>query len=600
MATQDIDTLITNAEQAAQDALAEASIFIDALKENLTETFSVKVPGSNNWSITSGSAFEEAINATPTRPTGLAFSGVGSLGPAPTPVIRDPDFPVVPGITSEAPIINIPTAPIVAIPSAPSEPSIGDVAIPVTPVLDLPDTPVLADVELPATPSIVLPVFDQLFPVEPDLLFDGHFDYSEPDFVTDLLTQLDGTIIDDLVNGATGLFNEEDGLFSRQRDRFAREGMIREQKARISASSRGFQLPNGILETLMDEARDQTQQQISEANRELLVLRADLVRKTREFMITQGLSLTQLLMTYFGFRHKRILEASKFSADFAKKVFDISVERWKVQIDAFQAFTTSYAEQVRAVLGQTEIFRSQLEASRIRGEINEQEIRIFLAQHEAAKTLVQLFNAQMGAAQIEATINQIRIQGFAERTRAFVSQVDAERTKLALYEAQISGEAAKVDLYGKQVQADLAQVQGVAVQASVEQLRVTADIESAKIDFETFAKQIEEFKARLDQEVSRVNTLTTVYGSDINAYAANIGGWNAFYLLGEKSVESFLRQIAEETRIAQEQSRQEFQQLATQAQFRAESAKDGVLLYRDLVSAARASIQSIASKEEVV
>jgi hypothetical protein len=389
-------------------------------------------------------------------------------------------------------------------------------------------------------------------------------------------------------------------LFSRQRDRFAREGLAREQKAYISASSRGFQLPNGILDALIDDAQTQTQIQISEANREILTLRADLVRKTREFMITQGLSLTQMLMTYFGFRHQRILEVSKFAADFAKKVFDISVERYKIQIDAFQAFTSSYAEQVRAVLGQTEIFRNQLEASRVRGEINEQEIRIFLAQHEAAKTLVQLFNAQMSAAQIEASINQTRIQGFAERTRAFVSQVDAERAKLDAYEAQIKGEEAKVNVYRSQVQADVVQVQGTEVQARIEQLRVGTDIEAAKLDFQRYAAQVEEFKVRLNQEVSRVRTLVDVYGNDISAYSANVGAWSSFYALAEKSTESFLRQIAEETRIAQEQSRQEFQQLATQAQFRAESAKEGVLLYRDLVSAARASIQSIASKEEVV
>ena len=595
-----VDENISNAVARIDNLIGESQSYVDALREFQGTTLSFDAPGAPTINIDQGTGLEDAIKSIPVRPTGLDFVSPGNVSDPPLTDIRDADPVTIPSAPTGEPEINIPNAPVLNIPASPTAPFIDTIVTPDAPTVLLPSVPVLNSITLPQEPLISLPTFTQQFPEEELPFTATPFNFSEPEFTDELLDEIKSQELDDLVNGGFGIDpRDEEQLVGRVRDREARAGRTRETQVLRNFASRGHHLPSGALDDALRQAQFETQATISAGEREIYTTRADLFRKTREFILQNGLSTVEFLGNLFSFRQERALKAARFLSEFSVTVFDALVKRYNAQIAAYNAAAETHRILIQSELAKIEIFAQQIQAQKLIGGLNEQLIAIYTAQIGAAQAEVDIFRTQMQAASIRADIERIKIQAFGEQVNAFNSQVNAERTRIDAFVAQVRGETAKLEVFNTQSEIYRTQMSGAEIENRIQVQNVASDIERNRLALQRYNGQIEQFRSNLQREISRVDSLVKVYSTDTEVYNAFVGGWKAYYDNAARNTEVFFRTIVESRQLATAQAEIELQRQINEFQLQFTANQAGVAIYQDLVSSAQGALNTLNVKEDV-
>lgn len=581
---------------------SEASSFLQALEQNLTATFDVDVPGASRSYFSSNASISDLTGQKPKRPTGLDYKTVTDPGATPT---LD-DLPVlnlssdIPAFDIAAPAITLPAQPSLAIPSAPSAPSVDSVAIPVKPTLNLPTVPTLADVELPTSPGFQWPTFQASFPVEPSLLLrTDTFDWSETPYESELLETITAKLQGDLDHGGYGIeTTDENALWARAKDRELRALAGNEDQIDKEIAGKGWQLPTGTLVALRQRALQDTHEKLNELHREIVVARADLFRKAREFAINKGMDLEQMLLTYHGAVQERAFNAAKMVAEFAVMVLNANISRYNIQLEAYKAYVSSYEIRVRSVLATIEAYKAEIEAAISKHEANKAQVELYNAQLNGANTLTQLYATEMQAARVATEIEGEKINRFRALVDAYVAQIGATEANVRLYDSVIKGELSKVEIFKSQVDAYNSQVNALKAKADVQVADLDARIKQQSLVLQAYNAQLEKYRADIAAETSRVRSLVDVYGADNQAYAALAHAWSEFHRVGMAELELIKTNAIEASKIDQRKAEVTIQKMVNEAQIRGDAGKAGVTVYQNLLAALGSMTSTLVYKED--
>jgi hypothetical protein len=596
-----VDDNIGRALARIDDLIQKGQDFIEPLADFENTTLDINTFPPRFVSLTANTdQLANLINLPPVRPGDLDFVSPGNVADPPPINIRDTTPSPLPPAPTDAPEINIPPTPVINFPPPPTAPFIETITTPDVPVVVLPNDPVTQQVTIPTQQPLTLPFFDQAFPEEELPFTPAPFNWSEPEFINELLEELQTQTIDDLVNGGFGIDpRDEEQLVGRLRDREARTGRTGEAQVLRNFASRGHALPSGALDDALRTAQQQTAATISAGEREIYVTRADLFRKTREFMMSNGLGIVTMLSNVFGFRQERALKAAQFQSEIVITVFDALVRRYNTQISAFAAATQAHEILIRAELAKIDIFKAEIEAQGLILEINKQEVEIFVARINAVEATVRLFEAETRAAAIRADIERLKIQAFGEQVSAYVALVNAEKARIELYVAQIGGEETKLEVFKTEVEVYATQVDAAKVLTQIQNLNVASDIETAKLELGRYDGQIRQFQSNLQREVERIQASVKVYDSDVTAFNAQIGGWGTFYGAQDRINETFFRVVADNAAIDVQITRLELERQEKQATLQLTAAATGAEYYKELLGAAQSATSSLVVKEDV-
>jgi len=590
-------TTETNAELLAigQEQLTtygeSVSSFIDQLRNFVdTVAFNVAIPGGRVFAYTPNYAdFVSVVNNPPTRPN-TTFNSPTATGSVPDVSGIDTVNPItVPGFEGAAPEVTIPAAPSLLLPTEPSAPTVNDIFAPVADDVVLPDLPTLTDVEFPSAPTITIPKFSEQFPDIPDLLAPSNtFEYADEGYENEVLDLVQALLKADLTDGGYGVASvDEEALYERTKDREVRAAIAQEGEVIRSFSTKGHSLPTGAMAELVNQAKQDLQNKLSDVNRDINIKRADILRQARQFALTQGTTVNQMLLTDYGFRQERLLRVEQFGAEFAIKIFDAQVRRFNTELEHYKAFTDSYQAEIQGLIAQTQIFKTQVEASIAKQEANRIQLEIYNSQIAGVEALVRVYQNQLRATEIQVSIEQAKITQYTSQIQAFVAQVDARKTEVGLYESAIRGELAKTEIFKSQVDAYRTQVSAAATQTTVEIQNVETQIRAKELDLRVYNANITKYQEELRTEVARVASLTTTYASDTDAYKANIAGWSSFFSSLEGAWDLFNKAQEQETSLDQEAARLQIEKLKAAAELRLKGIETGVIAYDSLLSTAQ-------------
>ena len=233
--------------KATQDTLDELSEFIGKSLQPVPLTVEFIVPKGL------GDPFTR-----PYRPEApdTEFAPV-SVPEAPTvqtitaPAVTDP-----PVDDLRAPAIVEPPRPEPIIVSYPPAPVVEDVPVPPAPVLDYPEVPVLREIVLPPVPVLDLPVFTATpppvtFDPPPNVIDDS---WNEP-YVPVLAEDLQA-VIEDMLQGSVGIPQAVwDQIWDTAAHKADQAGQREVEQAAEEWASRGFELPPGVVNLRIAEAR---------------------------------------------------------------------------------------------------------------------------------------------------------------------------------------------------------------------------------------------------------------------------------------------------------------------------------------------------------
>lgn len=480
----------------------------------------------------------------------IAYSTIGDIARF-TPVnkVTQGDIPSVDGIDDPAEAIidtTPPESPTLAIVDpitvgTGTKPGIGPVLtdpdeVP-EPIGVAPPVPVLTGIIIPELYDPSIPFFTAVVPVVPDSFAAPpadtyNFDGGSVDYVDAQLTALQAVLLDDLENGGYGVFHtDEEAIFAREADRETAVAQAAEEDIFDSFAARGFPIPTGAQIDLLAKLQQQTLNKISAINREVTIQRSDLTRDSRALAFTTTSGLTGQLSTYRGFAYERLLKSQQFAATYAIQAMEASIEIFNLQIAIFNTHANEFRMRMEGEIAQLERNKVVLDKARVQQDINDSEIALYNAQHQALAIEASVYNTKVQAAKTKADIQISKLDRYKLEYQIYSAELSAESIKIANYVAQVGANEADARLYATEVGAYGAKVEAQKTQEAIYLARFDADIKRKELEFQEYDSKITLLNTELKQEADNIDFLIRKYNADsvsLNAFTRSIGtGLNA-------------------------------------------------------------------------
>ncbi len=91
--------------------------------------------------------------------------------------------------------------------------------------------------------------------------------------------------------------------------------------------------------------------------------------------------------------------------------YNVQVARLNLQLDGYKTDTQVFETEVRAAVETVSVYRAQLEAARVQGEIDRNRIEIFRSQVAGVEALIGIYKTTVAAARVKADIESVRCLG---------------------------------------------------------------------------------------------------------------------------------------------------------------------------------------------
>lgn len=441
-------------------------------------------------------------------PTITPVSFTKSLPTLDTPIATPGEVPTF-GITR--PSVNIPDAPDDEFPIfTDSPPPQREIGYPDKPEFTLPDVPQLTDIAVPAPPEYEAASFEGVMPAAdltpPDTLFAFH----EAEYSSEVKSQLISKLITQVRDGGTGLnADTEQAIWDRATARQRTENEKAYTEAMEFFSSRGFDLPEGVLNAQILEARARIDQQNADLNNDIMVKSADLAQKNTWQAIENAINYEKGLMDHANKVQQRAFEVARAVVEMASAVYAVKVEAFKVRLEGYKVQADVFASKIQAEIAKAEFFKAQVEGLRVSAQTQELLISAYNAKISGIKTMTEMYAVEMQAAKIEADIEKIRIDEYAVKADVYKTRTESLTAKYNAYQAQVAGEAEKVKIYEADARAYVAQVQGYQAKSEV-------DKSNSEIALANYQAQMEGFKAKLEEYNTKSNVAMKQAETEVN------------------------------------------------------------------------------------
>lgn len=441
------------------------------------------------------------------------------------------DFTVTIPTFSETLELDIPPVPDVSFPPDPGDsPDVGNYEFPEDPVVTLPDVPVLDDIVVPSPPEDIDVIsFDGTAP-DNDLEAPGNiFAYNEDIYSSDLADAIDSRLLEEMLTNRTELSDGtitfgsgiptsvQEAIYALLNDKLEEEILRSYDEANTYFAAKGHDLPPGALNgTILEANKEAARQRLNNAN-QVMAQAFDLAQKNNQFIIEAGLKREADLMGHFNEVAKRALEAAKFTQEAAILVYQAQVELFKAEMQLYQTEATVYEIKVRAQLAKLEQFKLQLEAARLRGDLNMQLVEIYRAQILANEALVKIFSTQVDSVKTKYEADSVRIQAYGAKIQAYTAKVNAATARYGAYATQMTGEQIKTQIYSEKVRAFLGQMEGAKLETGIKVEEARAIIDSNNYD-------IARYNAEIAGYTEQIRKLLLPLDIDVRIFDTNVKG----------------------------------------------------------------------------
>lgn len=461
------------------------------------------------------------------RPTAPSIPDIEYNAPAPVP--DAPTLQVTPVQLDPAPTdpaLPVPQFAEYAAPGAldvvaPGAPVLADVVVPTAPDIELPPVPTLQALQLPDAPSIQIPTFDGVRPSFNIAAPQGDFSFTPEQYVSALLDKARGTV-SGMLDGGTGLpLSVVQALRDRADGEADKQQAQAEQEAFEDYASRGFQVPAGVLNRRLAEVRQAAQNRKSTLNRDIFVQEQQVAIENLRFAVTQGIALESTLIQAHSEEMRLALSAATFARDTAVSLFNARVTLANTEMQAYQIDASVWRSQIEGELATLEVYKAQLQAAQVRGELNVQQVQIYSERIRAVSVQADLYRTEMQGAQAQAAVNEsvaaayrAQIEGYSEAVKAYGVQWDAYRSQLAsnetrarIYEIVEGAYATRVKAWSDRTSAKLS--------------AQTGDIQAADLRLRAWRGKVDTVLAQYGAERDRVAALVSIAGSKVDLYRAS-------------------------------------------------------------------------------
>lgn len=449
---------------------------------------------------------------------------ISDPGNAPDTSFNQITFTNAPVNTAVEPSINIDNGPGALTAVAPgAAPSLSAVVVPTAPTVALPSAPTLYSLNLPAAPAVTIPTFTGTRPV---LNFDApvqSWSFTAQDYSDTLLDSTKAQIAFGLLGG-TGLpIAIEQAMYDRSNSRQDVSEIRAIQEAMEERSAKGWSEPDGILTYRIQEVRQNSANARAGFNRDVLLEIAKIDIENMKFYVQQGVALESKLIDLHLETQRLILEANKFVMQSAIELFNAKVSLFNAEQQAYATDAQVFRDKLQACLTQIEIYKAEIDAQKLVGEINQQLVSIYESNIRAVLASVEIYKAQVEGATAQAEANRVVIEAYRATVEAYGENVRAYEAQWRGYAAQVEAQVSKEKIYQISTDAYATNVHAWAEKNTslIEQQKLV--LGEKDLDVRVFQAKIEKFKAQYEAEAARIRALVEIYGSRVDLYRGEAG-----------------------------------------------------------------------------
>lgn len=427
----------------------------------------------------------------------------------------------------EAPVLNFPAAPSLAIGQAPVLPEVRDVAVPDAPTIVLPDAPEFLALQTHTFGGINLHEdwLDKLDDIPAlSIMQPVPFSYSPgAKYASQLLDNLKATL-NARIQGGTGLAPAvEQAIWDRARDRETMLALAKEQEVLRGAEALGFALPSGVMAGQLADARREYHDKLSGLSRDIAIKQAEMEQANLQQATTLALQLETTLLDDCYKLEMLALETAKTAADNAIAAHNATIEHFKALLAGYQAYASAYDTVIKAELNKVEVFKALLSAEETKANINRALVERFKAEIDGAMAAVQIYQARVGAAKTLVELEGTRIQAGAEQVKAFVATVNAETAKADMYRAAVGAEGTKVEAFRALTGAYAAKVGAQAEKARVEIAKLGARVQAKGLEWDGWKARLSAASAEVEAAARKSSVIVDGYRIGASAAEAQAG-----------------------------------------------------------------------------
>ena len=474
------------------------------------------------------------VNAPPMPVAPEGFQSVDiALTPAPTFDVQAPELRQIPA----------PERPDIVAPG--DAPRFDPVVMPDRPEFELPPLPTLETLNLPAAPDIQLPVFAATAPEYDVPELNEVWSFEPQAYVSQMLDTVKGRL-GSMLAGGTGLPEPiERALFQRGRARLDEEAMRATQQVYGEFASRGWSEPNGMLASRVDQITQNSQNRAADLNRDVVIQVHNVEIENLRFAVQQGIALETAFAGLHLEEQRLMLAAAQFLRDSSIAVLNARIAVFNARLQAYQTEASVFTERVRAELAKAEVYRAEIEGARVRGEINEQRVRLYGEQVRTVGVLADVYRTQVQAVQAEVETNTQRIEAFRAEVQAYSERWRAHVSEWEGYRAGIDAEGRRADVYGTLAQAFATRVgawdreQNVKIER--ERLRIGQHDQRLRVwdgELRRVLALLETERTRVGAVAQGANAVAQLYAADASVSQAESAAHDRTFELGLRREEA--------------------------------------------------------------
>lgn len=457
-------------------------------------------------------------------------------------IVLDPQ----PTIDAVAPTLSFPNKPDTPSIEAPVKPSINfNLLMPTAPDAPLPALPSFEDLNMPSVPAIE---FAQMTSALPELIeppFNEDWGFEPVAYASDLKAALLAAL-DPMLQSKPALpAHIEAAIFQKGRSRIEIETNRNVEDVYAEFGSRGFDVPNGLINAGVLEARQKGQDQVAQFNLEAVIKQYEETLANLRQAIVQGAALEGTYINLHVEMQRFALEAARNQREGTVAVLNYRLGVFSARMEGYKAEAQAVESRIRAELGKVEVFRAQIEGERARGEINTQRVQLYGEQVKALGLLYDQYRTAMEAVKIEADIEKTRVDAYKSEVDAFDARWRAHASEWQGYSAGMEGEGRRVDVYKALLDAGMKRVDawGIAQNVKIEAAKLNIGYEGLKADtwkagLSGFVAQVQAESARVGAVAGAVDAKAKIYGADAQIEIAASAAADRTLQVGLQAAES--------------------------------------------------------------
>lgn len=214
-----------------------------------------------------------------------------------------------------------------------------------------------------------------------------NFDYTENPYVSALLDALKAKLLNDILNGGTGLSETaENAMYARESERDLRAVSDTVDRIATRWSEAGFSLPDGVLTAMTSWADVEYQNKLSDKSRKIEEDSFKIAVENARFTVTESRELEGILMRFSAESNKNKITAATAILEAGIAIFDALVKEKLAKVDLYKAEAQAYEANAKAVGAIAEVdialYKAQTDYNVARSNVAVKEIEMQIKQME--------------------------------------------------------------------------------------------------------------------------------------------------------------------------------------------------------------------------